>query len=78
MVTLSEAEIQQIMTETGASRDTILSEASKIPERINLWFPGRNILKTWSCLRSQLIIGPARKVFWKILCTVLSHPIVGS
>ena len=74
---LTDAQIATVMKSTGATKEYVLAIAKNVPERINIWFPGRIALSTWACLRSTLIIGPARKVFWTIVCTVLQHPVVG-
>jgi len=76
LVKLTEEQIKTVMKETGATRDYVVSMAKNIPERVLVWFPGRTVLTVWACARAVLILGPARKVFWSITCTVLSHPII--
>ena len=77
MVKLTEDQIKTVMKQTGAKREYVLSIAERVPESIRIWFPGRIILSVWSCVRCALCLGPARKVFWCIVCTILSHPVIG-
>lgn len=70
VIKLSERQIQEVMRETGASRDYV--------KEVAMWIPGQyikfGIVKGWSCFRCITCIGLARKVVWCIVCAVTKPP----
>ena len=78
MVQLTEEQLAIVMTETGATREYVLQVAERLPEvtQINVWWPGKTVIKSWACFRNVFTIGPFRKVLWSIACTILANPII--
>ena len=70
LVKLTDEQIKKVRELTGADVPYIKSVAE--------WVPGSflkfAIVKTWSCVRCVTCLGPARKVFWCIVCVLTKPP----
>lgn len=74
MVSLTEEEINEIISKTGATREDVLRIAAAMPEELGQWLRW-GIIKTWSCARALTCLGPLRKVYWAIICLKTTIPI---
>lgn len=67
---LTEAQIREVMEETGADRDLV--------ERVAMWVPGQYLrfaaIKGWSCARCVTCVGLVRKVVWCAICVATKPP----
>ena len=73
MVQLTEEEVKEVISKTGATREDVMQVAAVMPE-LGQWLRW-GILKTWSCGRALTCLGPLRKVYWAIICLKTTVPI---
>lgn len=69
-IKLTDAQIQEVMEETGANEEFI--------KKVAMWAPGQYLrfaaIKAWSCTRCVTCLGLVRKTFWCIICVATKPP----